>query len=155
MQEERKVKSIKGFTLVELVTSLALCTVLIALIATISQNMSIIYHKIKEDEIVKKEVDTMKQTFDELILNAELQNEKILKGETLEDYCQVIKLYIGTSFYMKITQGEDITIERGDIKLSFKKLTSLSLDKTTERIVLTFEDVHQKKYTKVYYFYEE
>lgn len=148
-------KSIKGFTLVELVTSIALCSVLIALIASISNNMSKIFLKMKEDEIIKEEVDTIKQTFDEFILDARLQNKKILKGETSEDCRQIIELYIGKTIYMTITEEENITIARDDIKLVFKKLKSLAIDKTTERIVLTFEDVHQKKYSKVYYFYVE
>lgn len=109
----------------------------------------------KEDEIIKEEVDTIKQTFDEFILDARLQNKKILKGETSEDYRQIIELYIGKTIYMTITEEENITIVRDDIKLVFKKLKSLAIDKTAERIVLTFEDVHQKKYSKVYYFYVE
>ncbi len=148
-------KSIKGFTLIELVTSLALCSVLIALIASISNNMSNIYLKIKDDEIIKEEIDTLKQTFDEFILDARLQNKKILKGETSEDYRQITELYIGKTIYMTITEEENITIVRDNIKLVFQKLKSLAIDKTSERIVLTFEDVHQKKYSKVYYFYVE
>lgn len=148
-------KSIKGFTLIELVTSLALCSVLIALIVSISSNMSNIYLKMKDDEIIKEEIDTLKRTFDEFILDARLQNKKILKGETLEDYCKITKLYIGKTIYMTITEEENITIVRDNIKFVFQKLKSLAIDKTDERIVLNFEDVHQKKYSKVYYFYVE
>lgn len=147
-------KSIKGFTLLELVIALSLCSVLCLIIVYITKDMYSLYDEMITIDEIDEEVDTISKIFDEFSLTLRQNFKKFKIEETLVDDKPIVKLLIKKEIILTIYNYEPKKIVFNNNEFIFKHIKMFYVLDFENKINFLFVDEINRYHRLIYNFYE-
>ena len=147
-------KSIKGFTLLELVIALSLCSVLCCIIVYLTKDMYSLYDEIIIVNEIDEEVDTISKIFDEFSLTLRQNFKKFKIEETLVDDKPIVKLLIKNDIILTIYNFEIKKIVFNNNEFIFKHIKMFYVLDFENKINFLFVDEINRYHRLIYNFYE-
>lgn len=153
MNISKKVKNIRGFTLLELVISMTISSTIIMLLFMLLPNLYNTIKNIKEEDDIINEVNIVMKAFDYGFEFAEYQ------GDLIDIIEQQSMLMLQVTLIPAVTIFEnedklylfDITSE---LIVILEKIDSIKIRKAGKAFILDIKDCSNKLYSKTYCVYE-
>lgn len=147
-------KSIKGFTLLELVVGICIMSILFTSLLLITKSMYKMYDYTISTSKIDEEVNTISKIFDDLMKEARLNYKNVKVEQTLENDNPIIKISITKTKYLIIHNYGNQTIEYQNNVWTFTNINMFYIYDYDDHIVFSFVDRIFRYHRIVYNFYE-